>query len=79
MIKNYTFRKIQTSELKDAVYECSWTSIQDKSFRKSLCIIMSRLQEPKQIRIFYFFILSVDTFFSVSNLFPLIKHHFIEK
>ncbi|XP_051156145.1 uncharacterized protein LOC127278454 [Leptopilina boulardi] len=68
----YTWRAnditMKTDELREAVYECAWPSISSKKFRKSLCIIMSRMQIPVRLYVGYFFLLSVDTFFKIIKL-----------
>ncbi|XP_033229544.1 odorant receptor Or1-like [Belonocnema kinseyi] len=65
----YTWRGndiiVKTSELQNAIYDCAWPSIPEKEFRKSLCIIMTRLQKSVQLRVGNFFLLSVDTFFNI--------------
>lgn len=58
--------EIQAAELKDAVYECTWISVPNVKFRKSLCIIMSPLHIPVRLVVGKFFVLSVDTFLKVN-------------
>ncbi|XP_033229545.1 odorant receptor 49b-like [Belonocnema kinseyi] len=68
-IFSYTWRgneiMVKSAELKDAIYECDWTSINDKEFRKSLCFIMSRVQIPIKLRVGKFFPLTASYFITI--------------